>query len=149
MLGRPSLGAEQQPDPTNYDIHIDYHPKSQRRSMKVFLEDFRTPKPSAATAPLAPSLNQATPDSLPNENLYGPFNSKSEFMFAKLVLEGSLSSSHIDVMCQLIAACTSGKDTFNIKNCADLKHRLDEVALLMPTVRFTLLLVASAESIVH
>jgi hypothetical protein len=67
-------------------------------------------------------------------NPWSPFDTKSEFQFAKIVLKAPLKQAHIETSCEIIECACSGQDGFGIKSAADLELHLNNINNLLPSV---------------
>jgi len=85
------------------DIRVESRPHSKR--------SFRLSQPHPKPTPT------------PGGSTWHPFDSKSEYQFAQIALEASLSHRHIDILCEIIHRCVAKEDRFDIKNVV-LERRL-------------------------
>ncbi|XP_006457182.1 hypothetical protein AGABI2DRAFT_146790 [Agaricus bisporus var. bisporus H97] len=103
------------------DIRIEYHPNSSRPTVEIPLLEFRKPQPASPPPPTSPQ-----------SDTFSPFKTESEFLFAEIALEASLTKTHVSKICDIINKCVSGKDSFGLKSAADLERCLVNAGNLVP-----------------
>jgi len=61
------------------------------------------------------------PQSDDTRNLWRPFKTRSEFEFAEVAINASLTKKQVDALIQLMQRCIRGEDSFNIRDYDHLR----------------------------
>jgi hypothetical protein len=103
------------------NIRTEYHPNSGHGVKVETFENYRehTFKPV--------SISEITEP-------WHPFQSRTDFEFAQLALDTSLTKAHVDRLIQLVKRCISGQDSFNLMNHQDLYKTWDVASTMLTPV---------------
>ena len=93
--------------PKKDDIRTTYHPHSKRKTTVESFEEY------GASVPSHPHAHHPKP--------WLPFHSESEFAFAEIILESSLSSTQVDCLINVIWNLIYNGELFMVKDHCELK----------------------------
>lgn len=105
-------------------IKIEFHPQSGKETLIQSLEEFQNK---------SYTIDPLSLDSEP----WRPFNSRADFEFAEIALQGNLKKDQVEALLNLIKSVASGESKFTLTSYTDLKNswakaseRLTPVSLL-------------------